>query len=65
LHYYTTLNIKGESYRLKEKLKVGLLGRAPVLLSTSGSLGTRIVMMYSFKSDISNHYLKESWSSFA
>jgi DNA replication protein DnaC len=27
LHYSTTLNIKGESYRLKEKRKAGLLGR--------------------------------------
>jgi DNA replication protein DnaC len=29
LHYSTTLNIKGESYRLKEKRKAGLLGRNP------------------------------------
>lgn len=28
LHHSTTLNIKGESYRLKEKRKAGLLGRA-------------------------------------
>lgn len=28
LHHATTLNIKGESYRLKEKRKAGLLGRA-------------------------------------
>ena len=27
LHYSTTLNIKGESYRLKEKRRAGLLGR--------------------------------------
>jgi len=27
LHHSTTLNIKGESYRLKEKRKAGLLGR--------------------------------------
>jgi hypothetical protein len=27
LHHATTLNIKGESYRLKEKKKAGLLGR--------------------------------------
>jgi DNA replication protein DnaC len=27
LHYFTTLNIKGESYRLKEKRKAGLLGK--------------------------------------
>jgi DNA replication protein DnaC len=29
LHHSTTLNIKGESYRLKEKRRAGLLGRAP------------------------------------
>ena len=28
LHHATTLNIKGESYRLKEKRKAGLLGQA-------------------------------------
>jgi len=28
LHHATTLNIKGESYRLREKRKAGLLGRA-------------------------------------
>lgn len=28
LHHATTLNIKGESYRLKEKRRTGLLGRA-------------------------------------
>ncbi len=28
LHHATTLNIKGESYRLKEKRKAGLLGKA-------------------------------------
>ena len=27
LHHATTLNIKGESYRLREKRKAGLLGR--------------------------------------
>jgi DNA replication protein DnaC len=27
LHYSTTLNIKGESYRIKEKRRAGLLGR--------------------------------------
>ena len=27
LHHSTTLNIKGESYRLKEKRRAGLLGR--------------------------------------
>ncbi len=30
LHYSTTLNIKGESYRLKEKRRAGLLSRSPV-----------------------------------
>jgi DNA replication protein DnaC len=29
LHHATTLNIKGESYRLKEKRKAGLLGQTP------------------------------------
>lgn len=29
LHHATTLNIKGESYRLKGKRKAGLLGKAP------------------------------------
>ena len=29
LHHATTLNIKGESYRLKEKRKAGLLGKTP------------------------------------
>ena len=27
LHHATTVNIKGESYRLREKKKAGLLGR--------------------------------------
>lgn len=27
LHHATTINIKGESYRLKEKRKAGLLGK--------------------------------------
>lgn len=31
LHYSTTLNIKGESYRLKEKRRAGLLGRSGAL----------------------------------
>jgi DNA replication protein DnaC len=30
LHYSTTLNIKGESYRIKEKRRAGLLGRPPL-----------------------------------
>lgn len=29
LHHATTINIKGESYRLREKKKAGLLGRKP------------------------------------
>ena len=29
LHHSTTLNVKGESYRLKEKRKAGLFGRSP------------------------------------
>ena len=29
LHHCTTINIKGESYRLKEKRKAGLLGSVP------------------------------------
>jgi DNA replication protein DnaC len=31
LHYSTTLNIKGESYRLKEKRRAGLLERTPLV----------------------------------
>jgi len=33
LHYSTTLNIKGESYRLKEKRRAGLLGRMDLTVS--------------------------------
>lgn len=29
LHHATTLNIGGESYRLKEKRRAGILGRPP------------------------------------
>ena len=29
LHHATTLNLKGESYRLREKKKAGLFGRRP------------------------------------
>jgi hypothetical protein len=29
LHHSTTVNIKGDSYRLREKRKAGLLGRRP------------------------------------
>lgn len=34
LHHSTTLNVKGESYRLKEKRRAGLLGRAPATVAT-------------------------------
>lgn len=34
LHHSTTLNIKGESYRLKEKRRAGLLGRAKPIEDT-------------------------------
>jgi DNA replication protein DnaC len=34
LHHATTLNIKGESYRLKEKRRAGLLGRAKASTDT-------------------------------
>jgi len=39
LHHCTTLNIKGESYRLKEKRKTGLLGSSakPLEVATSDS----------------------------
>lgn len=33
-HHATTLNIKGESYRLREKKKAGLFGRRPIAEST-------------------------------
>ena len=43
LHHATTLNIKGESYRLKEKRRAGLLGRPepvpPTSLHPSGEEG--------------------------
>jgi DNA replication protein DnaC len=32
LHYSTTLNIKGESYRIKEKRRAGLLGKTGLTL---------------------------------
>jgi DNA replication protein DnaC len=42
LHYSTTLNIKGESYRLKEKRKAGLLGRIiPTTSSEEPELSTQ------------------------
>jgi DNA replication protein DnaC len=36
LHYSTVLNIKGESYRLKEKRKAGLLGRSVAVEEKEG-----------------------------
>jgi hypothetical protein len=47
LHYATTLNIKGESYRLKEKRRAGLLGKTTIALSeqqevAAGCFTTRI-----------------------
>ena len=35
LHHSTTMNVKGESYRLKEKRKAGLLGRTPASIAES------------------------------
>lgn len=35
LHHASTLNIKGDSFRLKEKRKAGLLGRAPASSASS------------------------------
>lgn len=40
LHHATTLNIKGESYRLKEKRRAGLLGRPKPLSEKEVSIGT-------------------------
>ena len=40
LHYSTTLNIKGESYRLKEKRKAGLLGRSSLEPETESEKAT-------------------------
>jgi hypothetical protein len=37
-HYTTTVNIKGESYRLREKKKAGLLGRKPKPAGEPGEL---------------------------
>jgi DNA replication protein DnaC len=36
LHHATTLNIKGESYRLREKKKAGLLGRHIIPMAEEG-----------------------------
>lgn len=38
LHHSTTLNIKGESYRLKEKRKAGLLGRSKPTDTQEGTI---------------------------
>ena len=40
LHYSTTLNIKGESYRLKEKRQAGLLGRPSIAISEEQEVTT-------------------------
>jgi DNA replication protein DnaC len=42
LHHATTLNIKGESYRLKEKRRAGLLGRPKPLSEKEKELPTAI-----------------------
>lgn len=42
LHHATTLNIKGESYRLKEKRRAGLLGRTKPLSEKEKELPTAI-----------------------
>lgn len=39
LHHATTLNIKGDSYRLKDKRKAGLLGKAPKAESPQSNQG--------------------------
>ncbi|NJM39598.1 MAG: ATP-binding protein [Anaerolineae bacterium] len=45
LHQSTTLNIKGESYRLKEKRRAGLLGRAPAVPSEPRALPSEEVLL--------------------
>jgi DNA replication protein DnaC len=42
LHHATTLNIKGESYRLREKKKAGLFGRRPVAEPEEGTTDVAI-----------------------
>lgn len=37
LHHSTTVNVKGESYRLKEKRKAGLFGRSAVIVADADS----------------------------
>ena len=39
LHHATTLNIKGESYRPKEKKRAALLGQAPQPQPEEGTVG--------------------------
>lgn len=41
LHYSTTLNIKGESYRLKEKRRAGLLGRPSLTIGEEQEVTTQ------------------------
>jgi DNA replication protein DnaC len=41
LHYSTTLNIKGESYRLKEKRRAGLLGRPTLAIGEEQEVTTQ------------------------
>ena len=50
LHHATTLNVKGESYRLKEKRRAGVVGpgrgaeeRAPVAPSRSAGAANGVV----------------------
>jgi hypothetical protein len=45
LHHATTLNIKGESYRLKEKRRAGLLGRPKIPVEDPGEELTANDMM--------------------
>jgi DNA replication protein DnaC len=40
LHHSTTLNIKGESYRLKEKRKAGVLTKGPAPIGDDESVET-------------------------
>lgn len=42
LHHATTLNIKGESYRLKEKKRAGILGRARPVETTDDDAPTEL-----------------------
>lgn len=44
LHYSTTLNIKGESYRLKEKRRAGLLNRSNLVTDAETSVAAETEM---------------------